>query len=273
LIKQNERGQARCLHARFLLTATIYVLQKETAVAILAKTTNDLYPDLIALGGLENTLQSALREIGSALTVLELDKDLSLAICACVESGSRYSQVRIAAEERLFFLDFWARGVMLAQGRTPRMDEVAQAIDKWVASSCGTADLAAAFRFVVVEPKAAAYERGEEVEDRWRFYISEIAFPELVPFVEAASRRPQLRYLFPYTSMNTFCFSRCTGYPFTLDTPFVRPVKENWYEVLSASGVVLGRGDAEAAAELVVANLPPGCGPAVPGTADDMGGA
>src|SRR5262249_33229676 len=32
---------------------------------------------------------------------------------------------------------FWARGVMLAQGQTPRMDEVAQAIDKWVASSCG----------------------------------------------------------------------------------------------------------------------------------------
>jgi len=242
-------------------------------VAILAKTTNDLYPDLIALGGLENTLQSALREIGSALTVLELDKDLSLAVCACVESGSRYSQVRIAAEERMFFLDFWARGVMLAQGRTPRLTELARAIDKWVASSCSTADLAAAFSFVAVEPKAAAYERGEEVEERWRSYINVIGFPELAPFVEAASRRPQLRQLFPYTSMNIFCFSRCTGYPFTLDTPFVRPVKENWYEVWSASGVVLGHGDAEAAAELVVANLPPGCGPAVPGTADDLGGA
>ena len=117
----------------FLLTATIYVLQKKTAVAILAKTINDLYPDLIALGGLEKALQSALREIGSALTVSELDKDLSLAVCACVESGSRFSQVRVAAVERLFFLDFWARVVMLAQGQNPRMDEVARAIDKWVA--------------------------------------------------------------------------------------------------------------------------------------------
>ena len=62
-------------------------------MAILAKTTNDLYPDLIALGGLENTLQSALREIGSALTVSELDKDLNLAVCARVESGARFSQV------------------------------------------------------------------------------------------------------------------------------------------------------------------------------------
>jgi hypothetical protein len=257
----------------FLLTASIYVLQKETAVAILAKTTNDLYPDLIALGGLENALQSALRGIGSALSVSELDKDLCLAVCTYVKSGSRLSQVYVAAEEQLFIFDFWARGVYLAKGQTPRLDETARAIDKWVASSCSTADLAAAFRFVVVEPKAAAYERGEEVEDRWRSYINGIGFPELAPFVEAASRRPQLRQLFPYTSMNIFCFSRCTGYPFTLDTPFVRPVKENWYEVLSASGVALGRGDAEAAAELVVANLPPGCGPAVPGTADDLGGA
>jgi hypothetical protein len=255
------------------LTASIYVLQKETAVAILAKTTNDLFPDLIAAGGLENALQSALRGIGSALTVSELDKDLCLAVCAYVKSGSRLSQVYVAAEERLFIFDFWARGVYLAKGQTPRLDETARAIDKWVTSSCSTADLATAFRFVVVEPKAAAYERGEEVEDRWRSYISEIAFPELAPFVEATSRRPQLRYLFPYTSMNTFCFSRCTGYPFTLDTPFVRPVKESRYEVLSASGVVLGRGDAEAAAELVVVNFPPGCGQAAPGTADDLGGA
>jgi hypothetical protein len=44
-------------------------------------------------------------------------------------------------------------------------------------------------------------------------------------------------------------------------------------EVVSSSGVVLGRDGAEATAELVVANLPPGCGPAMPGTADDLGGA
>jgi len=239
-------------------------------VAILANTTNDLYPDLIVSGGLENTLQSALREIGSALTVSELDKDLSLAMCACIESGARFSQVYVAAEERLFIFDFWARGVCLAQGQTPRLDETVRAIDKWVASSCSTADLATAFRFVEVAPKAAAYERGAEVEYRWRSYISGIDFTELAPFVEAASQRPQLRRLFPYTSLNRFCFSRCTGYPFTLDTPFAQPLEEGGYEVISPSGVVLGRGDAEAAAELVVANLPPGCGPAVPGTADDL---
>jgi hypothetical protein len=76
--------------------------------------------------------------------------------------------VYVAAEERLFIFDFWARGVMLAQGQTPSLGEMARAIDKWVASNCSTADLAAAFRFVAVEPKAAAYECSEEVEEQWR---------------------------------------------------------------------------------------------------------
>jgi hypothetical protein len=56
---------------------------------IVAKTTNDLYPDLIAPGGLANALQSALREIGSALTVSELDKGINFVVYARVESGSR----------------------------------------------------------------------------------------------------------------------------------------------------------------------------------------
>lgn len=240
---------------------------------IVSKTTNALYPDLLALGGLTNALQSALREIGSSLIISELDKDLNFLVYARVELGGRFSQVYIAAQERLFIFDFWARGAMLAQGQTPHLAEMARALDKWVASSCTTADLAAAFNFVSIEEKATAYERGEEVEERWRSYIEDIGFPELVSFVKAASQRPQLRQLFPYTSLNRFCFSRCTGYPFTGDTPFVRPLKEGQYEVVSASDKVLGRGNAEEAAELVVANLPPNCGPAVAGTAEEMDGA
>jgi hypothetical protein len=242
---------------------------------ILSKTANDWYPDLIALGGLPTALQSALREIGSVLTVSELDNGINFVVHARVESPPRFSQVYIAAQERLFLFDFWARGVMLARGQSPHLSETGGAIDKWVASSCTAAQLAAAFRFVVVEPTAAAYERGNEVEERWRSYIGgiQIRFPELVPFVQAASRRPELRQLFPYTSLNMFCLSRCTGYPFCRDTPFVRPINKGQYEVVSASGAVLGRGDAEEAADLVVVNLPLGCGPAVPGTADDLGSA
>jgi hypothetical protein len=43
----------------------------------------------------------------------------------------------------------------------------------------------------------------------------------LVPLVAAARRTPELAELFPFTSMNRLCFSRCSDYPFTLDCPCV----------------------------------------------------
>jgi hypothetical protein len=230
------------------------------------------YPDLAAAGGLSNALQTALAEIGSALEVTNLGPGFNSAVYARVGSGTRSSQVFIRAEERLFLFDFWSRGVMLAGGLTPDLADVAKAIDRWVGSSCTTAELAADFAFVEVEPRAASYERGEEVEYRWRDYLANMChgFPELVAFAQAAARRRELRQLFPFTSLNTFCFSRCTGYPFTRDTPYVWARRDGQYEVLSPDGQVLGRGDAEAAIRLVVEYLPPDCGPAVPGTADDV---
>jgi hypothetical protein len=239
-------------------------------MTVLSKTINELYPDVIAMGGLTKALQSSLREIGSALTVQDVEGKINFVVYARVASGTRSSQVCIGAAERVFLFDFWARGVNLANGQTPHLLEVARAIDTWVASDCNTTDLARAFGFVVVKPDAAIYERGEEVEARWQDYIKHIGFPELVAFVEAAARRPELRQLFPYTSLNMFCFSRCTGYPFTDDTPHVCPTKHGQYDVVSPSGVVIGSGNADEAADLVVANLPSACGPAVAGTADDL---
>lgn len=231
-----------------------------------------LYPDLKEAGGLRNVLQTTLTAIGSALRVSGLEEAVNFVVYARVESGSRFSQVYIAAEERLFLFDFWSRGVMLGQGQTADLADMARAIDRWVGSGCTTAELDSEFAFVNVEPSAAAYERGEEVEYRWQHYLANIgdSFPELVAFVQAASRQRELRQLFPFTSLNRFCFSRCTGYPFIGDTPYVWPQQDGQYEVFSPDGQVLGRGDAEAAVRLVVEHLPANCGPAVPGTAKNV---
>ncbi len=234
--------------------------------------TSRLYPDLTAAGGLTNALQSMLTAIGSPLAVSVLDPAVNFVVHARVESGSRFSQIYIAAKERLFLFDFWSRGVVLAHGQTPDLTDTARAISRWVGSSCTTAELASDFAFVAAEPAAASYESGEEVEHRWQDYLTNIGdpFPELVAFVQAASRRRELRQLFPYTSLNRFCFSRCTGYPFTRDTPYVWPQRDGQYEVRGPEDQVLGRGNAEAAVRLVVEHLPTNCGPAVPGTADNV---
>jgi hypothetical protein len=239
-----------------------------------AKDIPELYPDLIEQGGLANALQAALRKIDSSLAVSELDQSVPFVVYARVESGHRFSQIYIGAKTRMFSFDFWNRGVCLAHGATPEILGMARSIDKWIASGCSTCELASAFRFVQVEPTAVAYERGEEIEMRWRQYLASLGerFPELTAFVAAAAADPKLRQLFPYTSMSRFCFSRCTGYPFTLDTPHVVPLGRDEYEVISSSGESLGRGNAADAVVLAVAALPPNCGPAVPGTAEQLFG-
>jgi hypothetical protein len=233
---------------------------------------DNLYPDLVAVGGLANALQAALSSLGSRLTVSGLDPDVKFVLYARVEYGDRFSQVYIGAEERTFIFDFWNRGVMLADAATPDLTEAAGAINLWVGSNCKTTELAAAFPFVEAGEKAAGFESGTEVESRWQDYLAGMGenFPELVEFTKAASARPELRQLFPFTSLNRFCFSRCTGYPYTTDTPYVWPQRDGSYNVYGRGEQLLGCGDAEAAVELVIQNLPPNCGPAVPGTEEDV---
>jgi len=239
----------------------------------ISKDIPELYPDPIEQGGLANALQAAMCKVGSSLCVSELDKSVPV-VYARVESGERFSQIYIGAKTRMFSFDFWNRGVSLAHGATPEIQDMARAIDKWIASGCSTGELVSAFRFVQVKSTAAAYERGEEVEMRWQQYLSSLGdqFPELTDFVSAASVEPKLRQLFPFTSLNRFCFSRCTGYPFTHDIPRVVPLGQGQYKVIGSNGELLGRGNAAQAVTLVVAALPLNCGPAVSGTAEQLSG-
>ena len=232
------------------------------------------YPDVTAHGGLANAVGAALREIGSPLSAAELDKAVRFVAYARVESGKRFSQIYMAAQERLFMFDFWSRGVALAKGQTPDLIDMARAIDKWIGSNCTTAELANAFSFVAASSSASAYESGEIVELGWQQYLGALGehHSKLRSFITAAAVEPKLRRLFPYTSLDNFCFSRCTGYPFTRDTPRIVPLGNDRYEVIASSGVSLGRGGPIEAVALAVAHLPPGCGPAVPGTSDDLAG-
>ncbi len=236
-----------------------------------AKQIPELYPDLIEQGGLAHALQAALRKIGSSLSVSGPEKSAGFIVYARVESGCRFSQIYIDTETRMFSFDLWNRGVCLANGATPDIVEVARSIDKWIASGCSTGELTSAFRFVQVHPSAATYERGEEVEMRWQAYLASAdERPEMKAFISAAAAEPKLRQLFPFTSLVSFCFSRCTGYPFTRDIPHVVPLGRDEFEVRSYSDEPLGRGNAAEAVAIVVAALPPNCGPAVPGTAEQL---
>lgn len=92
-----------------------------------------------------------------------------------------------------------------------------------------------------------------------------------VPLIEAAMKRPELRQLFPFTSLTALCFSRTTGYPFTKDCPSVVSQGNGKYVVhASDSREVIGEGTVDEVMEILIKNLPQNCGEAVNGTADDF---
>lgn len=92
-----------------------------------------------------------------------------------------------------------------------------------------------------------------------------------LPLIKAAMKRPELRQLFPYTSLTQLCFSRTTGYPFTNDCPVIVPQGDGRYFVcMPNSQEFIGEGTVDEVIEMAVRHLPPNCGPAINGTADDF---
>lgn len=216
-------------------------------------------------------LQIALQALGSPLKLTGLAQNIPVfgRSYARVENQPRFCQIMSTSGN--FSVDFWDQGIYLVSAGTSDVYELARAIHLWLDSNCSL-DTLSIFSFIDTPSASHAHENGGEVEQKWQSLLESLPemYPELNDFVQEASQRPRLRQLFPYTSLNTFCFSRCTGYPYTKDLPIVVPVKENAYEVISRDGKALGSGNANWAANIVEANLPENCGPAVTGTAEDL---
>ncbi|MGW1996056.1 DUF6193 family natural product biosynthesis protein [Embleya sp. NPDC001921] len=132
---------------------------------------------------------------------------------------------------------------------------------------------------------AAAHERGPAfaVEARWqRLFLAlewmyarngRTATRGTLGLVVAARAEPRLRRLYPFTSHATLCLSSCTRYPYTIAVPPVEPLHDGRFRVrVPRSRDVIGVTDtAEEAIALVLDHLPADVGPAVAGTADDLG--
>lgn len=256
------------------------------------------YADVATVGGVGSAIQIQLKAIGSPLCVKKTDPEFTGLFPFAwerVENKHRFSQIQIAKHQRLFMVDFWDRGVCLAHGATPLLPKVAEVIHSWIAEEVLTGELRRRFPFVGVESTAECHEQGAaaEVERQWQALLNRVRSEEhhndLIPLVEKAMECSVLRWLFPYTSLYTLCFSRCTGYPFLGGCPYACPSSrvvyqgflspdqgdvlrpDKPYTVFDSKRQLLGQGDAPEAIELIVKHLPPNCGPAVQGTADDLG--
>jgi hypothetical protein len=212
------------------------------------------YPEVRSSGSLRAALQDALTSAGSDLRVSDPTEFFS-STYARVESGSRFSQVYLAAKERLFLPDFWSDGVEFGTGATPDLEFLALAIHSWVSGSLrSTREMTDRFDWFTPRPSAEAFEAGTEVDWAWTRLIEDSSASAATrALIHRASQEPILRRLFPYTSMDNLCFSHCTGYPYTRDIPCLSP-----------------HGDIETSLASLLRDLPTDCGPARRGTASTL---
>ena len=235
-----------------------------------------MYSELDAAGGLGNALQAQFDQLCSCLTVSSDGlSDNKSVTHSRVERGKKFSQIYRAAEEPLYLPDFWREGVCLAHGQTDNLGALAKSLDFWLCKDVTTRELVAAFSFINPADKAAAFDEGREIAFTWERIQADGARTDLKAFVDLAIRDDVLRRLFPFTSLFTLCFSRCTGYPYTHDTPTVTPLGKrvfggHQYEVRLPGNRIAGRGSAAEALAIVKTNLPPNIKPAVKGTAENV---
>jgi hypothetical protein len=197
-------------------------------------------------------LQNELDRLDSPLRLTSRPSDV---FSAGGRLGSRTASATCAANERRFHVELWNEGVQCLSGWCDELPEAARAIARWFKTPAPVRELAERFPFLEPNPLAEAYEAGTAVEFRWRQLLDEPPHDELRPLIEEASRCPELRRLFAYTSMFSLCFSRWVGYPFSGDLP-----RAAWtdgrFEVLDPSNRAIGSGDELAAADLLVGALP-----------------
>ncbi len=88
----------------------------------------------------------------------------------------------------------------------------------------------------------------------------------------AAYANPRLRELFPVVSHGALYFSRCIRRPRKHDVATLfRRGGGGFVVIRQSDGTTLGEPETvEEAIDLIVANLPEGCGPAIDGTAEDL---
>lgn len=254
-----------------------------------------MYPELDNAGGLANAINIVFAKLNSSMRVSIDQNDRKPPFAyARVENGNRFSQITIAAETKLYLTDFWKDGVCLANASTSDISEVARVVDYWLTQSVSTQALYEKFNFVQPTDKAKAFDEGTEVEYSWQCLLLSDDCLDLNEFINLASKKAPLNKLFPFKSLYTLCFSRCTGYPFDkTDLPEVTPIEyiyftlpkgsikddkiehykanpnEKAYVVTKNRMQYIGVGNANEALKIVLNNLPYDIKPARKGTADD----
>jgi hypothetical protein len=227
--------------------------------------TGELYPDVDAAGGLWVLVNDALIAAGSSLRASRR--------YPMVASGTRWASVSPGAKERKFLLEIienQGRQVHMAAGWTDELAEIAAAIRAVLEDADRpVSEIVPGIPFLELRPFAVSWERGTWIEDHWVDlldhqvpYLEERAAAHLLQdlvfrmgdaarLIVAASKRPELRALEPFTSHFRLGFRAPPGLDFD---PIIDPVMiSDVYELHGPAGGALMSGTIAEALDAAVA--------------------
>ncbi|MGW7365884.1 DUF6193 family natural product biosynthesis protein [Streptomyces sp. NPDC054841] len=182
-------------------------------------------------------------------------------------------EVRTGEGSRWCWVSGLSMGVALIEGWTTDPYDVVRAGVVW-GQGASLREMRQLLPFLRSSELAEAHERGpaDAVAVQWRQMLEDVAtrwtYPGYRPLLEAAHSIPQLRQLYPFSSMWRLGFSACTGFPAAVKIVVV-PLKDGRYCVqttLSEQSTIGEVDTVEEALALAVSHLPAGLGPAVAGT-------
>ncbi|QDY76944.1 DUF6193 family natural product biosynthesis protein [Streptomyces qinzhouensis] len=111
----------------------------------------------------------------------------------------------------------------------------------------------------------------DTVDEQWELVLGMDDQQVSAEMPRAAYARLEIRQLYPLVSHGVLSFSRCIRFPWLEDVGTIYPRGDGYWVRRVTDGATLGKPDTiEEAVELIVANLPPGTGPAIDGTAEDV---
>lgn len=244
---------------------------------------NPLYPDIGQYGSLSKLMDRCFEEIGSELRTESLTGMGTF--WARVEGKSGHSQLCTAAQKRLFHMDYWQQGVNMLNGWTDSPLTLAQALDETLSLEGGIKAALEKHSWLEPTERVNAFAQGSDiyVQQAWdaierRTNAMKEEHPSshaLALAVPEARAHPRLGVLFPFTSLFSLQFSSCTGYPFATPCSGIWASTENGQPSYKVRGWGINKsiefeGDLKSVIEFIVAQLPPDCGPARHGTADDL---
>jgi len=181
---------------------------------------------------------------------------------SCLVSENDRS-VSLTADElnRRLHLAFSDRGVYIGDLYCNAIDHAIASLLRFLSHRDNTCAMQENVPGYTPTENAYVHEEGAAAEVRiaWLGVLNffEQVYPHGIRIVTSLRNTEPYANMFPTKSWDCICFSRCTGYPFTMDGPVIRPLTEDRAQICDFHGNALFEGSNAEVMEALMRFTPP----------------